>query len=378
MVSTTKQPAAGDPQQAAIPTITTLDQSYLSQEQVIQLLQFVDKFRVSNLRGRSHMEAYDIRAHLNRIFGFGRWSEEITTMDLVYEAPCQTTKGPGYEVTYKAACELTVCAPDGTHLARYKEWAIGSQKMGVTNRGDCHDFAMKTAESQAFKRAAINLGDQFGLSLYNKGSLNAIVGGTFLYPGRKDTLVIEGPKEQLGQESDPDFDTTLLEQPAQPQQQAQQAPPQQNYQQQPPAPQQQQQQPGPAAQHDTQQSHGNMYPEGQQQQPPQQPAPAAQQVPQGPFEPGSIQEARASLQADIQKLPTAAKNELMKLWGRNNLPPLYQISSEDDLAMCWALFGSVVQKPQQDQQPEQQTSPPPASPDPQHAPQDDNNFYAQA
>ena len=39
-------------------------------------------------------------------------------------------------------------------------------------------MAVKTAESDAFKRAAINLGDQFGLSLYNNGSLKPVVGRT--------------------------------------------------------------------------------------------------------------------------------------------------------------------------------------------------------
>jgi hypothetical protein len=36
-------------------------------------------------------------------------------------------------------------------------------------------MAIKTAESQAFKRCAINLGDQFGLSLYNNGGTGSVV-----------------------------------------------------------------------------------------------------------------------------------------------------------------------------------------------------------
>ena len=39
-------------------------------------------------------------------------------------------------------------------------------------------MAVKTAESDALKRAAINLGTQFGLSLYNNGSLKDVVGAT--------------------------------------------------------------------------------------------------------------------------------------------------------------------------------------------------------
>jgi hypothetical protein len=36
-------------------------------------------------------------------------------------------------------------------------------------------MAIKTAESDALKRAAINLGTQFGLSLYNNGSMRDVV-----------------------------------------------------------------------------------------------------------------------------------------------------------------------------------------------------------
>ena len=50
-------------------------------------------------------------------------------------------------------------------------------------RGESHDMAVKTAESDAIKRAAINLGTQFGLSLYNNGSLKDIVVMTLSSPG---------------------------------------------------------------------------------------------------------------------------------------------------------------------------------------------------
>jgi hypothetical protein len=43
-------------------------------------------------------------------------------------------------------------------------------------------MAIKTAESDALKRAAINLGTQFGLSLYNNGSLQDVVVRTLIEP----------------------------------------------------------------------------------------------------------------------------------------------------------------------------------------------------
>src|SRR5206468_12576286 len=46
--------------------------------------------------------------------------------------------------------------------------------------GDAHDFAAKNAVSYALKRCATDLGDQFGLSLYNKGQLAPLVAGTLV------------------------------------------------------------------------------------------------------------------------------------------------------------------------------------------------------
>jgi hypothetical protein len=41
-------------------------------------------------------------------------------------------------------------------------------------------MALKTASSDAMKRCAINLGDQFGLGLYDNGSLEPIVKATLV------------------------------------------------------------------------------------------------------------------------------------------------------------------------------------------------------
>lgn len=348
---------------APVPTITTPDQSYLSQEQIRQLLTMVDGLRVQQVQGKSNMAAYDIRAHLNRIFGFGRWDGNVTTMDLIFESPITMNSGkPGYEVAYKAGYELTVRAPAGNHLATYTEYAVGAQKMGITNRGDVHDFAMKTAESQALKRAAINLGDQFGLSLYNKGSMGPLVGGTFLIPGRHEPEVLAGPTEQLHEETDPDLPDAVQQQEPQqaPQQQQQQRPTQYS----------------PAA---AEQGGSGFVqqPQPQQEPPQQQPQQAQEQPPAAPqsFPEGSIEHGRAELQQDIAKLPPANKNRLMNLWGKTDLPPLYKIGTEDQLATAWGLFGQVVPAaPEQEQEAPQQ--PAPASQPAQPAPRDDNNFYA--
>ena len=52
-------------------------------------------------------------------------------------------------------------------------------------------MAVKTAESDALKRAAINLGTQFGLSLYDNGSRADVVGHTLAAPDGYEMPVVE-------------------------------------------------------------------------------------------------------------------------------------------------------------------------------------------
>lgn len=155
--------------------------SYLTQRQVEQLLRPINPKRVAVLDGLSHLEAYDVRAHLNRIFGFGRWSDELLELVELYALPAETKqKKPAVSVAYRATVRLTVKAEDGTELARYTEAAVGGSLMPEFKRADAYDMAIKTAESQALKRCAANLGDQFGLSLYRNGSVDALVTGTLV------------------------------------------------------------------------------------------------------------------------------------------------------------------------------------------------------
>lgn len=181
--------------------------TYLSDEQVAQLLRPINPKRVGSRDGMSHLEAYDVRAHLDRIFGFARWSSDVLDVTKLYEEQTTTKAGkPAYAVAYRATVRLTVCAPDGTVLATYTECATGDGVMPDFKRSDAHDFAIKTAESQALKRCATNLGDQFGLSLYRKGSLAALV-GRVLWPDTDTSAesdVTAHISEQLPAEDAPD------------------------------------------------------------------------------------------------------------------------------------------------------------------------------
>lgn len=169
---------------------------YLHPAQVDHLLRPINPKRVSEEGGMAHLEAYDVRRVLISLFGFGRWSGDVLDSWQLYEHITNTgTEDKPYHrvsVGYRVRYRLTVCAPNGTVLATYTEEACGdATNFPINKRGDAHDFAVKTAESQALKRCAVNLGDPFGLSLYNKGSRNALVVRTLIDP-RQDPVPLSG------------------------------------------------------------------------------------------------------------------------------------------------------------------------------------------
>ena len=109
-----------------------------------QLLKPLNPSRVAQRKGGggrqlSYLEAWETRAHLIRVFGFGGYSSEVLTSELMFEEKME------------------------------KNWAVGYK---VELRLHIKDL------DATYKRAAINLGTQFGLSLYSDGSLKDVVGKT--------------------------------------------------------------------------------------------------------------------------------------------------------------------------------------------------------
>jgi recombination DNA repair RAD52 pathway protein len=164
----------------------------LSDLQIAQLLAPVNPDRVGeDGKGFAHMEAWDIRRHLIRIFGFGGHDTDLLESSLIAETGIPDYQkvgrngqpyGPKYTawtVIYRVAIRLTVKV-DGIELGHWHGIATGDAT-NQPSRADAHDLALKTADSQALKRAATNLGDQFGLSLYNKGSLAPVVQSSLPY-----------------------------------------------------------------------------------------------------------------------------------------------------------------------------------------------------
>lgn len=172
--------------------------TYFSDEQIELLLKPIHPNRVSNLRGLSYVEGYDIRAELTRVFGFGRWSEDTMEQVLVCETEIKTNAGkPAWYVVYRTRIRLTIFAPDGHEVTHYEGAHVGESTHPV--RGDAHGNALTNSQTYALRRCAINLGDQFGLSLYNKGSQEAIVRWTLVRPGAQpadtDDVPVISPEE---------------------------------------------------------------------------------------------------------------------------------------------------------------------------------------
>jgi len=159
----------------------------INAEQYAMLLRPLNGARVASRSGGggkqlSYLEAWDVRAHLIRIFGFGNFDSEILSADLVYQRDRTMGNGKeGWEVAYKVLLQLTVRDDHGHTICRHTEAAVGSAD-GSVGLGDLHDNAVKQAASDALKRCAINLGTSFGLSLYNNGSRADVVKRTLVVP----------------------------------------------------------------------------------------------------------------------------------------------------------------------------------------------------
>lgn len=170
-----------------------------SPAQVKQLLKPINPSRVLQAQGHSHVSQQDITAHLIRMFGFGNFDIEVLGTELIFETervdPKTGEVNGRWDVAYRGLVRLTVRNQHGEHVATYENGSVGTAQN--QNRGDGHDLAYKSAISLSIKRAAIALGDQFGLSLYNKGQLNELVKVTLVGTEEEHDDVQAGIPQQV-------------------------------------------------------------------------------------------------------------------------------------------------------------------------------------
>lgn len=183
----------------------------LTQQQVAVLLFPLDRGRVHrDPGGNSYLPQQDIRAHLTRVFGFGNWSSHVLEVEQVYVGPAAKANGqPTTKVDclWRATVRLDIRDQHGNHLATYEDAATGDAQNSTPLAA--HDLALKSAVSTALKRAATSLGDQFGLSLYNKGSLDAFVERTLIGAPQPPADLAGAPAAT--EEQDPDARTQVDE-----------------------------------------------------------------------------------------------------------------------------------------------------------------------
>jgi recombination DNA repair RAD52 pathway protein len=174
-----------------------------NEKQTDQLLKPIVAARVlRDGKGNSHVSQQDITAHLIRVFGFGGFDTHVLSVECVFERPTvKISKGKQapdpnrYDVCYRALVRLDVKNDVGEVVATYEDGSTATAENQTL--GDAHDLAYKSAISLSKKRCAINLGDQFGLSLYNKGQMSALVKGTIVHDEPPQGDLQEGVERQV-------------------------------------------------------------------------------------------------------------------------------------------------------------------------------------
>jgi len=148
----------------------------LTGEQVSRLLTPVRGDRIEKKQGMSYVPQQEVRAELIRVFGPGRWDSTVHDVALLYEGQNDQKR---WVVCYRVACTLRVRDFNGDPIAEFTEYHI-EENAPQPNRGEAHVLALTSAESYALRRAAIGLGDAFGLHLYDKGRVTPLVRGSLI------------------------------------------------------------------------------------------------------------------------------------------------------------------------------------------------------
>lgn len=153
----------------------------LTNAQLWQLMQGLSNDRVKNLKGLSYVEAWDVKATLTRVFGFGGFSTEILAQELVHKEQVPQSRDAN-KMNWSVAYSVTLRLYIHQLGAYYDESAVGSSSQPVI--GEALDMAIKSASSDALKRCATLLGTQFGLSLYDSGNQAEVI-KTIVAPGQE-------------------------------------------------------------------------------------------------------------------------------------------------------------------------------------------------
>ena len=150
-----------------------LGRGMLLPEQLQELVKAINPAYVEGKQGKNYLAQHQARAEMNRIFGYGNWDIVEDDPVLLYE---EQRPGSGQNaskmywiagyrmkvtVDIRDLWGMPVATVTGTHA---------EENASLPNRGEAHAMALTSVSSYALRRALINLGDRFGLGLYNGGS----------------------------------------------------------------------------------------------------------------------------------------------------------------------------------------------------------------
>jgi hypothetical protein len=135
--------------------------------------------KLETKQNMTYVPAFEVKAELGRTFGMGNWDSEVIELVFLYEEKVMMGKEKnkeGWEVAYRCGVRLRVRDYWGNEMYNAVEYHAESAILPF--RGEAHAMAITSVESYALRRAALALGDNFGLHLYDKGSREPLIRGT--------------------------------------------------------------------------------------------------------------------------------------------------------------------------------------------------------
>ena len=107
-----------------------------------------------------YIEGWHVIAEANRIFGYDGWDRRTLGTNCVWTG----TSDQSYVAAYTAKVRVYVRAGDVTIVRE----GSGTGEGKAPTPGQAHEFALKSAETDATKRALATFGNVFGLALYDR------------------------------------------------------------------------------------------------------------------------------------------------------------------------------------------------------------------
>jgi len=111
----------------------------------------------------SYLEGFDVIETANKIFGYGNWNYNITSLTQVSQ---ELNHNQNNIICYKAVVSITV--HDIQHAKSVSREDVGFGTGIAKTLADAHEGGAKEAVTDAIKRTLRSFGNQFGNSLYDK------------------------------------------------------------------------------------------------------------------------------------------------------------------------------------------------------------------